>query len=1289
LAPRLSAQQPVFTEPAPIASPVTSGGGQEEGPTRLRITLGGGQPSQWRGQIALDQGPLSELRIAELSADSSGSVWLEDGRLYLDSMSPRHVEGIEVGVRAREDAKLLVDISPGADGAPLRTQIALSEALRSGVLLKLDDRGNTLKVQRAPGDALNLRTENRPLIFFPGEQFSFELRPDIAEAVPGTTLDIETTLTPARANDVLWKSDQRLDVPVGGPAAIAMNVPLPQDEGVYKVRVAASRPPGFGKRFLPGAATLLAEKSFQVVVFDAHRPDSEQPGEWESVLEIDPTSPRWWDRLPSWAQLRGIPGLNRGPLGSIRAGAIDHPFGRFIRLPQPAPRGEPHWQAYSLPLEAIGVPHLLEIEFPADQEQHLGISIVEPNPSGVVEGIGRGSGCYVEGLGRRGARARTTHRLVFWPRSQAPLLLLTNEHPTAAAHFGHIRVLKRSGPQLSSGARVPPTGRLMAAFISRPLVVESFDASNKQPKANAFNRPFDASREDWQSHYQAAIRLADYLRYAGYNSAVINVLGEGRSLFRSEQITPVSNNVPGGPRPAFFDADGLELLLRVFDREQLALLPAVEFNAPLPALEALRRGSDPQTSGLEWVGSDGRTWLETYGAAGGTAPYYNLLDERVQQAMLQIVSELVDRYGHHPALAGIAVQLSARGYAQLPPPEWGLDDATIARFERDTGVAIAAEGPTRFATRHALVARQHAEAWRAWRAARTADFYERMAAIVRQGDDRRRLVLTSEESLDHPQWSDRIRPNILADNRVHAALRDAGIDAKLREGSPGIVFCPAYYVGPTVPLRDRADEFEINATFAARNKKDSPAADAALFYHRAHEHWPVSLAAKSPFRFASDVTRLSLPIAYAGASRQAYVMALAENDFSILLDGGPLLPIGQEDQLRPVRAIIGQLPAAADAAQLEKQPVLVRTYTDATGVTLLVMNTSPWPANAQITLNLARAASLEPLVPQFDAHHAAQPIALAAGVRPWSVALEAYEVQAVRIPGGGAQVTDLRASVSELAHEELAERIAELTERDHGPRLYPSLINPSCEALAGNVLSGWTLVANAQTATAELDATGPHDGTTSIYFESRGQQAALESNSFPVPATGQFAMTAFLRGSAAPANAQLRIIIEADQPGRPYRRAVMVGGKQPAPYDLSDQWRPYPLLVNDLPLGSQGQMRLKFEMVGPGEVWLDEIKTYDLLFPLTFYSWQEIERLQLVKLIEAAQTFHEAGKITDCMRLLEGYWPRFLAAYTPPLPRVAKQPTRQKDQPLPAAEPEQKPAPGMSEKFKWFIPKLH
>src|SRR5262249_51978246 len=140
--------------------------------------------------------------------------------------------------------------------------------------------------------------------------------------------------------------------------------------------------------------------SFQVVVLDEHAPTYPAEGRWESVLEIDPTNPRWIERLPSWTQLRRIPGLNHGALGSTYAQTRDLPLGRFVELPPPGPSGDPNWQAYSLPLEAVGVPHMLEIDYPADSEQHFGISIVEPNASGFVSGTNRDAGVYVEGLGR-------------------------------------------------------------------------------------------------------------------------------------------------------------------------------------------------------------------------------------------------------------------------------------------------------------------------------------------------------------------------------------------------------------------------------------------------------------------------------------------------------------------------------------------------------------------------------------------------------------------------------------------------------------------------------------------------------------------------------------------------------------------------------------------------------------------------------------------------------------------------------------------------------------------------
>ena len=121
----------------------------------------------------------------------------------------------------------------------------------------------------------------------------------------------------------------------------------------------------------------------------------------------------------------------------------------------------------------------------------------------------------------------------------------------------------------------------------------------------------------------------------------------------------------------------------------------------------------------------------------------------------------------------------------------------------------------------------------------------------------------------------------------------------------------------------------------------------------------------------------------------------------------------------------------------------------------------------------------------------------------------------------------------------------------------------------------------------------------------------------------------------------------------------------------------------------QGKLRIRFEMKGPGEVCLDGVQLYDLLFPLKFYKNDEAEILQFVQLSHAAKNAFEEGRIVDCTRHLERYWPRFLAEYTPHVKPVvpaaiANQPNNQQP-PETAKEP---PAPGFSERIRSAIPFL-
>jgi hypothetical protein len=1251
-------------------------------PTQLRITWGGGDPVRWVGRIGVNEGSVSDLKLLEAEPDAEGSIWLEEGQLRVRSLSTHKVDSIEVTSQVGPNAKLQIELAPDDKGSPPQLEIPLADLPRHPYQVQLDGRGNTLEVQVVPQPALRIVAGRDPLIFAPGEQCSFELSPVISNLTPGTDLVIQTTMTPLSPNcrrEAPWSDNQRLAVPVDGHPKVVINVPLARTEGVYTVHISVSRPSGFDKLWTAptrlATSTRLAERSFQVVVLDSRSPAVATAGRWESVLEIDPTNPGWIERLPKWTQLRRIPGLNHGALGSTYGQVVDLPLGKFVELPPTPTTGDPHWQAYSLPLEAVSVPHMLEIDYPADTEQHFGVSIVEPNANGFVSGINRDAGVYVEGLGRSEAKQKQTQRLVFWPRTQAPLLVVSNMHPSAPAHFGQIRVFKRNSNQLSAGLpnNAIAHDRLITAYLARPTVAETFGAARSIDAAGVANVAAE-SVDDPESAYESATRLADYLRFSGYNSAIVSISPIGRTHSATTSL---------------LDVDSTELMLRVFDREGIALLPALDFSAPLAVLEAQRRKSDAQMSGLEWVGRDGKTWLEKYGTRRGLAPYYNLLDPRVQQAMLESVRDTVERYGRHPAFAGLAIQLSSAGYAQLPPLEWGLDDATFARFARDKGIQSPDVGPDRFEARFKLLTGQQAAAWRSWRTKQVSEFYAQLATLIRGNSDRR-LVLTTENVFTDPLLAEVMRPNLNAHNpeaRAVSTLIDVGIDREDLERVPGVILCPTRYVEPMASLPDRATDLELNEAFALWRQPSTPVQSrAAILYHRPiHQRLSSFEIAGRPWRVAGEMQLVCQSLPEGFAVRKPYVEALAEHDPAMIIDGGERLPLGQEDVLREMRFLFAQLPTSAEVTEVTKQPVIVRTYAEPNQTTVVAMNLSPWRSDVTITLAVPQATTLERLTLSTSDTMAAKPVALPAGQQPWTTPLGPYETRVVRIPIAGAKVIDVQIPNAGV-NAELTAKLADLKSRDLTAKSdYPALSNPGFEPLAaGGRVVGWHLTTNDGQATIQLDPKNPQDGTSSLYFRCSGQSATVESDTFPAPPTGQLAMTVYARGQNLAPGAELQLVIECEREGQPpYQRIARVPAQQ---IQLANgQWgQPFVIHAFDLPLQSRAQMRIAFKLTGAGEVWLDNVSLHKVLFSVPSWSNSQADCLHLTQQISSAKKASEAGQITDCIRIIDGYWPRFILEYCPPNQAMVAQRV------APALPPQsnqgQEPAPGFGDRLKRLLP---
>ena len=175
-------------------------------------------------------------------------------------------------------------------------------------------------------------------------------------------------------------------------------------------------------------------------------------------------------------------------------------------------------------------------------------------------------------------------------------------------------------------------------------------------------------------------------------------------------------------------------------------------------------------------------------------------------------------------------------------------------------------------------------------------------------------------------------------------------------------------------------------------------------------------------------------------------------------------------------------------------------------------------------------------------------------------------------------------------------------------------------------------------------------------------------------------MLVWLRVADAEEQPPLRLAVEWDRQGRDYRFAQIgraAAGQDAVP--ISDQWAPYIFQVYDLPLEGVSQLRIRFDLMGAGEVWIDDVQLSDLAFSRT-------ELVELSKLITVAHSKLQQGQLGDCLRLLEGYWPRFLEANVPLTPEaVARKSPRAQPDSRPQRQPER--TSGVVDRMKGLLPR--
>ncbi len=1252
---------------------------------RLRLSWGG-PDRQWAGAISLSNGTLEDPQPLGVEPDSPGSMWLDDDRIIVRQRNARDYDAVDFLVRAPRDAKLVVQlVAQGDQPSDRRIEAPLEKILSETFGAKLDEQGSRLLIKRRPGDSLPVHLKSKSMVFAPGDKCSFQLDTTRLAVAPSEKIRFVAQLKNPYTEKSVWRSEvepvweAEQTVTVGETPTLRWEVPLNVVEGIYQLTITATQP-GWP---LVGARN-HASRMVELVVVDTQRPNIPvgRLSDLKSVKvveEIDPTHPDWWKRFANLPQLPRLKRLWNGPLGNKRSKIVDHSLGSLVQLEPNGGQGELSWEGYTIPIKEPGRPHLFEVSYPSDCPQTFGVSVVEPNETGACQlaNLDTGVDQFEEVVSGGEAVQWRRHRVVFWPKTRTPIVLVTNRRDDAPAFYGKIKVLQ-IGDHLPRA--YPPGGpapeRLFAAYMDRPLFPESFSAEE------VFVSGSQLGMDDWKTFYQGGARLVEYLNHVGYGGLFLSVYADGSTIYPSPLLQPTTRYDTGAYLETGQDPvrkDVLEMLLRLFDREGLKLIPALEFSTPLPELEEILRQGGPETQGMLWIGRDGRSWPQVHPSYRGRAPYYNVLHPRVQEAMLNVTRELVARYAHHRSFAGVAIQLSADGYAQIPAQSfdsaWGLDDETVGRFQEADGIELPASETNRFDERFRRLTSPQVEArWLDWRAEQVAAFYQRAHKELTAQSPSSRLYLAGARMFEGEAMQQQLRPTLPRQLTLEQTMKQVGIDPRRFSDPDGPVLLFSETVSPWTSLANQAVPLELESMRKAEDLAGEFGATGALFYHQPQETSLPSFDQLSPFQPSRiRLTTQALPSAL--QNRRRIIRALTHFDPAIVVDGSLRMPLGQEDSLRDLISLYRRLPAArfkTTKPGVDDEPLAVRYLHHGDGTYLLVINEAGFPVTGRIRLQTPAGCSLDeltgmrqvaPLLPGKDGCY-------------WEIQLDAYDAIGAWLPSTQVEITKASAEWSPEIDRALEARVSELVSRRFAlsrPRQWSGLQNAGFEEAVEDAGQPpkWMFLRGSE-ALVQVDHTQVRTGGSSLRLVSTGEKTPVISHAFQSPETGRLKVTLWARSSKSDVRASLRIGVFGDHNGQTFSSAALFD-------KIGAEWTELPWNVPDLPTEGLRQLQLYIEWSGPGEIWIDDVRLEDLAF----------ERQEAVALLKTVVPAHETlaeGRVIQCIRILESYWPRFLLEHVPPLD-IARVPQPQPSSPSPEPETEEKDeSPGFLGRIRDLVP---
>ena len=1236
----------------------------------LRVVWGGGPARSLAGSIRATDGSLEIVRNLSVQDDAAAAV-LPTGRgeIAIRPHSPSNFGGVDLKVKGKLDSQLQFELrEPGSSEPAKPLQVSFKQLLAGREVLAIDSRGSKLALERPLHDRVRVQLNRGQTIFRSGEAAQLAIE-GYRTNLPAGDYRVNVRLQEATSDRALVQLHQDVSVDDQGNFAAAnfSNIALPDRPGAYAFEISIAR-----RRLintLMNTGTLPARRVELVIVPSEVRGDlaeQQTPAtDWQLVSQVYPAGVSWWDslgkfRIPTMKTMTPLVTQAARPLSSGDHQRLMVGNKECMVLATGA------WQAFPLSIDQAGVPHRVTIQVPADAPQKLIFSVHEPSQATDAPALRLDTGMLVES-GTTTVDGLVQHHMLFWPKQTHAYLLVMNADSQRSAAVAEVNLeAAPAGLQASPAHGLSRSDdlanvRTSSIYLDKPLLAENFCAT----------RRVEGPREldTWLTVWQSSERLAEYTQWSGHNAATVTVATQGGAIYPSRVWDPTHKFDSGtflsdGASPEI--KDWVEVMCAHFDQRGLKLILALDLEGPLAELErAALDQSASESAALRsryQVDIEGRTARPSDDPQNTDArrpTLYNPLDPRVQSVLTKIVDEIAERYHRHPCFAGVQINLSERSHFNFAGDAWGYDSESLARFERNMGSVL----PKDAGERERLLRGPLRLNFLNERAQELSVFYSRLAKAIAAHNPQAKLIINPTKLVAMPPASDNY---LLAASQPLSAsdlLIAAGVDCKALSNLDHAIVLRPEADSPMRTPTSRAWSYRL----ASDTQLDSLFANhpvGAMVQQLPTSFRLADYDKVNPFGNGRNRTWLFPHALVAGdGARRNLAHRLFQADVQHLANGGWMVPIGQEDELRELVSALQKFPPITmrDLSPAGISPTIkVRRAEHANKTYVQLINDASWSEKVVIQFKCSR----ETRALQFggDDAEAWQPIA-AGQAEKIQLTLPAYGLMGVCFECSDVELISISSSPPADLAQRLESRLTELQKLiDRAGELNEQqtlgLLGGDFETWESKLPKGWTTSTHPSTSVAQ-DHELPRSGTSCARLENRSGNNAtawIQSDRIAIPATGRLALEVWVRTLPGPTQPTVRLsLVGRYRDGKRFQRwheftsasepetsvkvaAASTKGSARLPIDWGN--RPLVLLVPDVPNEELAELRAAVDVVGQGTIWVDDVRVYGMYL-------HPDEKVHLSGQMFMAREQMRQGNYALADQMLSSFWSNFLSTYLP------------------------------------------